>query len=74
MLEASGMAMGVNPERVFVGISTLSMQMVRTNAFFMPIWAFGCKGTKKFFITLKNFEKIVFLSFLKRNKTFFFSY
>ena len=42
-LLASGMAMGVSPERVFVGISTLSMQMVRTNAFFMPIWAFGAK-------------------------------
>ena len=36
----------------------------------MGIW---CKGTNNFFITLKNFEKFVFLSFLKRNKTFFFS-
>ena len=36
-LLASGMAMGVNPERVFVGISTLSMQMVRTNAFLCPV-------------------------------------
>ena len=40
---ASGMAMGVNPERRFVGISTLSMQMVRTNAVFMPCRAFGAK-------------------------------
>ena len=33
----------------------------------MGIW---CKGTNNFFITLKNFEKFFFLSFLKRNKIF----